>query len=122
MVRDYKPEDEPMSDDEIAAAMADDELAAAYAEMDAQAADRGRGRMITELVNGRAIHRIQWQRGPAQVFTSLSDAMYALAHNGDACMSLAQAHALAAGGRYQPRRQRRNPITGHFTGGDRRQR
>lgn len=80
---------------------------------------RGKGsmtRMGTEWV-------IAWEDGSRQGFKSLGDAMYALAHNGEASPTLAEAHALIAQARpemaIRADDMRRNPVTGRFIGGGR---
>ena len=65
---------------------------------------------------------ITWEDGSQQGFKNLGDAFYALEHNGDDSPTLAQ--ALEVTNKARPEllvwdTPRRNPITGHFTGGDR---
>lgn len=79
---------------------------------------RGKGR-LTQVAPQWVV---TWANGSEQWFTNLGDAFYALHNNGEKSMELAEAHAIIALGRKEaarPDAMRRNPITGHFTGGDR---
>ena len=82
---------------------------------------RGKGKMTR--VESEWV--ITWEDGSQQGFKNLGDAFYALGHNGDDSPTLAQALAMMQGARPEVwawETERRNPITGHFTGGDRGQR
>ena len=80
---------------------------------------KGKGRLTTVKPNWV----INWQDGGEQWFSDLGDAFYALAHNGEASPTLAEAHALIAQARpeltIRADGMRRNPITGRFIGGGR---
>lgn len=79
---------------------------------------RGKGRLTAV----RPEWVITWADGSEQWFSDLGDAFYALEHNGEASMTLVEAHALIAQGRPDAIRcddMRRNPITGRFIGGGR---
>ena len=68
---------------------------------------------------------ITWEDGSQQGFKNLGDAFYALGHNGDDSPTLAQAHDMMKDAKPEVwawETPCRNPITGHFTGGDRGQR
>ncbi len=78
---------------------------------------RGKGRITTVKPNWV----VNWQDGSEQWFDNLGDALYALEHNGAASMTLIEAQALIAQARpdaIRPYDMRRNPLTGHFTGGE----
>ena len=80
---------------------------------------RGKGR----LTSVKPEWVVTWQDGSEQWFNDLGDAMYALAHNGAASPTLAEAHALIAQARpemaIRADDMRRNPVTGRFIGGGR---
>ena len=84
---------------------------------------RGKGKMTR--TDSDCPWVITWEDGSEQGFKNLGDAFYALGHNGDDSPTLAQ--ALEVTNMARPEllvwdTPRRNPITGHFTGGDRGQR